>query len=112
MTLAALLETHLDALEEICYLPLSAVSPGSGRAISQAVADGPDLREIFREAELHRPGSRPWLLAVRAATEAALSQLGYVETALAEYARRATPQDRDALHQQWTAFSQAQVARP
>lgn len=107
--LAALLEAHLDVVEEICFLPLAAVSPAAGQAISQAESDGADLRETLREAELHPPGSREWLLAVRAAAGAARSQLSCVDTALAEYARRAAPRDRDTLHQQWIAYSQVRI---
>lgn len=64
-----------------------------------------ELDDALADAGLDGPGpagrlSQSW---------AARSQLSCVDTALAEYARRAAPRDRDTLHQQWIAYSQVRI---
>jgi hypothetical protein len=102
-SLADLLELHLDAEEEICFLALFGRGANEARELARAVDD--EIREAVREARLHPAGSRPWRLAVDAACRAAADHVGDLESgALARFGRQAPPQAREALGRQWQAF--------
>jgi len=59
-TLAALIDLHMRADEEICGPAVFGGSP-AGRAMTRQVRDDhEDIREILRQASLQPPGSPPW----------------------------------------------------
>jgi len=108
-TVAALLEVHADAAEEIGFPALF------GRAMSaardNARATHGDIREAVGETRLYPVGSRSWRLAVAAARAAAMDHIHDLESgALARFRRDASAQAREALGHQWMAFVAACVA--
>jgi len=107
--LAALIELHLDAEDEIC-----------GPAVCRAGPDGPgrvrgmrgghdDVREILREARLQPAGSPLWQQLTAAALAAWASLPGREEHGILDDLRRAGPALRRLLARQWQAFIAAQI---
>ena len=66
--LSGLLEVHVRAEEEICYLPMFGSGSQAIKRIRDAVSDHDDIREAVGEASLQRaapacggvPSGRPW----------------------------------------------------
>lgn len=109
--LADLLDLHINAEEEICYLPMFADSQHAGR-LDDAVADHADIREAADQARLHPAGSALWWLAVRSALSACADHLNREESGvLTAFARRADPSLRRELGRQWPAFRAAWTPR-
>jgi hypothetical protein len=101
--LAALLEMHADAAEEIGFPALFGRAATAARDNARATHD--DLREAVREARLHPAGSRAWRLAVLAARAAAIEHIDDLESgALARFRRDASIPVREGLARQWLAF--------
>lgn len=99
--LAGLLETHVAATREICYLTL--LGDGDNRRLT---ADLDDIAEAVAEARLQPTGSRLWWLAVRAARAAAIGYIDDVESGPVPQMRRLVPQERRLiLGSQWQAFA-------
>jgi hypothetical protein len=71
-TLAALLEVHADAAEEIGFAALFGRTATVARDNAKAIHD--DIREAVAETRLHPAGSRAWRLAVLAACAAATAR--------------------------------------
>jgi Hemerythrin HHE cation binding domain len=108
-TLAALLELHAAAAEEIGFPALFGRAATLARDKARATHD--DLREAVGETRLYPAGSRLWRLAVFAARAAAMDHIHDLESgALARFRRGASVQTREALGYQWTAFVAACTA--
>lgn len=102
--LADVVETHLDAEEEICHLAIFGPSAAGVARMEEDVAAHGDIREAIAEARLHPVGSPVWWRAVKDATSACADQLERERAGLAEFRRRAGPSERARLGSQWSAF--------
>jgi Hemerythrin HHE cation binding domain len=101
--LAALLDMHADAAEEIAFPAL--FGPTATGARDNARATHGDIREAVREGRLYPTGSGPWRLAVLAACAAAIEHIDDLESgALARFRHDAPMPVREALGRQWLAF--------
>lgn len=101
--LAGLLEAHIRAEEEICYLPMFGCQPHATERRREAIADHDDIREAISETSLHRPGSVLWWRAVRAVLATTADHIDREERGpLAEVAL--TISRRRELGRQWSAF--------
>lgn len=100
--LASLLEVHVRAEEEICFLPMSGSGPGAAR-IRDAVCDHDDIREAISEASLQRVGSAPWWRAVRAALAASAEHLEREERDVLACCGL-TESQRFGLGREWAGF--------
>ena len=109
-TLAALIDLHMHADEEICGPAVFARDP-AGRALArQARDDHDDIREILREARLQPPGTPAWWQLARAALSAWAVLLETEQDGpLAGRRGRADPALRDRLARQWRAFADARI---
>jgi len=108
--LAAFLQFHIDAAEEIAYQAWASAEPGATSAIMQEVAIGADIREAVQEARLSLTGSRSWYLAVQAACRAAESHIANLECApLTRFQVHIAPMARRDLGRQWVAFKAARA---
>lgn len=107
--LSRLLETHIDAVEEIGYPPVPAAVMDIPRRRAQMAAHG-DIREAMREARLCPVASRGWWLAVRAAWAAAMRHISVTEPTLLDELRQDVPlAARETLAEQWRAFVAARA---
>lgn len=107
-SLAGLIELHLCAEQEICWLPMCGTDPQGREQIAEAAAAASDIAEAIGAARLQPAGSQAWWRAVNAALSACAAQLGQEEDGiLADFARRADRQARDRLGRQWLAFTAA-----
>lgn len=103
--LAALLLAHLDAAEEICYLPFLNVAPGGLLAIAELRAHRGDICDAVAEARLREEGSSAWWLAARAARDAADRHINYTESCLLPRVRQELPNHTlRELGRQWQRF--------
>lgn len=108
--LAAVVEAHAEAEEEICHLPMFGASPHSLERIDAEVADLDDIREAVGEARLQFTGSPVWWQQVDAAVSAFLDHLDRQQHGvLAEYRRRAGRARRERLGSQWLRFMAARL---
>jgi len=106
--LAGLLEAHIRAEEEICYLPVFWCRPHAAERRREAIADHEDIREALREASLQRIGSAPWWRAVRAVVATTVDHLDREERdVLAGFSPRLTMTRRRQLGRQCSAFTAA-----
>jgi hypothetical protein len=106
--LAALIEIHTEAEEEICYLAMFGTSAPGLEQMQEAIADHDDIREAFGEARLQPVGSAGWWRAVKAALSTWIEQIDREEQGvLADFARRAGRAQREKLARQWSAFTTA-----
>jgi Hemerythrin HHE cation binding domain len=102
-TLAALLEVHSDAVEEIGFPVLFGRAATVAWDNARAIDD--DIREAVSETRLYPAGSRSWRLAVLAACAAVTDHIDDLESgALARFGRDASAQTREALGRQWVDF--------
>jgi hypothetical protein len=107
--LAALLEVHADAADEIGFPALFGRAMTVARDNARATHD--DIREAVGETRLYPAGSRSWRLAVFAARAAAMDHIHDLESgALVRFRRDASVQTREALGRQWMAFVAACVS--
>ncbi len=108
--LAGFLGFHVAAAGEIAYRPLAGTAPGAVAVIAHAAEADADIRAAVGEAQLARPGSRAWHMAVQAACSAARSHIACVESDPLSYFRhRTAPTVRRALGRQWVAFMAARA---
>jgi hypothetical protein len=108
--LAGFLRFHVAAAGEIAYRPLAGTAPGAAAAIVHAAEADADIRAAVGEAQLSRPGSLAWHMAVQAACRAARSHIACVESdPLPRFRHRAAPRVRRALGRQWVAFMAARA---
>lgn len=106
--LAELLEVHISAEEEICYLPMSRSRPHPAEWRQAAVADHDEIREAIGEAALQPAGSALWWAAVRSALAISANQLDREERdVLSGWLPRLTMSQRHELGRQWLAFVSA-----
>jgi len=109
-TLAALIDLHMRADDEICGPAVFGDDPAGWAMARQVREDHEDIREIFRETSLRPPGSLPWWHLARAALAAWARQLDQEQHGpLAECRRRADPALRERLARQWRAFADARI---
>jgi hypothetical protein len=102
--LAALLEAHTRAEEEICY-PLSGCSPQNAGRWRDAIDDHEDIREAIGEASLQRAGSTLWWRAVRAVLAASAGHLDREERDVLPHCLAGlTVSQRRELGRQWLGF--------
>jgi Hemerythrin HHE cation binding domain len=103
--LAELLEAHMSAEEEICYLPMSRSGSVPPERRWEAVADHGDIREAIGEARLQLAGSTVWWSAARAVLAASADHLDREERGMiAGWLPRLTTDRRLELGSQWLAF--------
>lgn len=103
--LATLIELHIEAEEEICFLAMFGTSPAGQAQMQAAIAEHDDIREALGEARLQPVGSAGWWKATKDALSAWVEQIDQQERGvLADFARRAGRAERDALGRQWSAF--------
>lgn len=108
--LAGFLRFHVDAAEEIAYLPLAGATPEAAAAIVRAAEADADIRAAVGETQLSRPGSPTWQLAVQAACSAARSHIACVESdPLLHFQHRTALKVRRTLGRQWVAFMAARA---
>ena len=106
--LAALIEVHADAEEEICHLPMYGRSARGLAMIQDAVADLDDIREAVQEAALQPPCSPGWWRAVTAVLSGCAEHCDRQERGvLASFQRSASGPLREGLAAEWLAFTAA-----
>ncbi|MBV9450513.1 MAG: hemerythrin domain-containing protein [Streptosporangiaceae bacterium] len=106
--LAGCLEAHLDASEEITYLPLFADSTTGDEDRRQLADQDADIREAVAEARLQPAGSRLWWLVVSAAQTAVDRRIDAIESVpLRRFRQQAPEHAREALGRQWIRFMAA-----
>jgi hypothetical protein len=110
--LAASIEIHADAEEEICYPAMFGTSPRARQQMRDAIAGLDDIREAIGEARLHPVGSAAWRQAVQDASWACEQHSGHQDLrVLADFRRRADRSLRCKLGSQWSAFTRREAAR-
>jgi hypothetical protein len=107
---AALIELHMRAREEICGPAVRRAAP-RGAALAAEIRDAhADLRELIAETSLRRPGSPRWQ---DLAATALLAWARYCEDEehglAAAWLRRTHPGLRQLLARQWRAFREAWI---
>jgi hypothetical protein len=102
--LAAVLQAHARAEEEICYLPMFGSGPQAAERRQAAIADHDDIREAISEASLQPAGSGLWWQAVRAALAATASHLDREQRAVMDGLTGLTMTQRRELGRQWSDF--------
>jgi len=106
--LAGVIELHLSAEQEICWLPMCGTGPRGREQIAAAAADAADITAAIGEARLQPAGSPIWWRAVNDALATCATQFGREEDGiLADFARHAARPTRDQLGRQWLAFTAA-----
>jgi len=106
--LADLLEAHMAAEEEICYLPMSRSGSVSPERRRDATADHGDIREAIGEARLQLAGSAVWWAAARAVLAASGDHFDREEhDMLAAWLPSLTMSRRLELGSQWLTFIRA-----
>lgn len=109
-TLAALIDLHMLAEDEICGPAVFGTGPQGRAAARQARDDHEDIREIIRETSLQQPGSPLWWRLATAAVSAWTSQADRQEhRILPDFAARTGAAQREALCRQWRAFMEARI---
>jgi hypothetical protein len=106
--LARLLTAHIDAEQEICYLPMAAARPPADLLRAWA-ADLFDIREALAEARLPAIGSARWLRAVTDASAAAIRHFHAEDSHLLPALSQAPAETRGRLGRQWAAFTLARL---
>jgi hypothetical protein len=103
--LAGLLEAHVAAAREICFLTLL------GDAVPDEIApDLDDIAETVAEARLQQVGSTAWWRAVDAARAAATAHIDAMTSGpLPEIRHRVPPGRREVLGGQWQEFLTARA---
>ncbi len=111
--LAAFLEVHAQAEEEIFYPELLAVGAGAGAGgvdtpeaeTEDAIGDHNDIRDAVRAVDNHRVGSPGWYEAIAAANEANVDHMAEEEReGLTDIRRHATLARRHELAEAFAAF--------
>jgi hypothetical protein len=102
--LAALLQAHARAEEEICYLPMFGSGPQAAERRRAAIADHNDIREAISEASLQPAGSGLWWQAVRAALAATAEHLDREGRTILHGRSGLTMSQRRDLGRQWSEF--------
>ncbi len=106
--LAALLEVHTRAEEEICYLPMFGSGSQAAGRMRESVSCHDDIRDAISEAALQRAGSPLWWRSVRAVLAAAVEHLDREEHVIqSSWMPRLTMSTRRELGRQWSAFTAA-----
>lgn len=106
--LAGLIEAHISAEQEICWLPMSGAGPRAREQVAAAITVARDIRVAIGEARLRPDGSPGWWRAVNDAVSGCAALLGCEEDGiLADFARCAGRPLRDRLGRQWLAFAAA-----
>ena len=106
--LTELIEAHIQAMEEICYLAIFEASPAGRAQMDAAIADHGDIRVAFRQARLQPTGSAGWWRAAHPALAIWAEQTDREELdVLADFARRAGHVERGKLDRQWSALTTA-----
>lgn len=106
--LAGCLQAHLDAAEEITYLPLFGDATSGPEDRRELADQDDDIREAMAEAHLQPTGSRLWWVAVRAARIAAEQRIDAMESGPLQRFRQQAPEHvQEALGHQWTRFMAA-----
>ena len=107
-TLARLIELHLSAEQEICWLPMCGTSPPGRQQLAAAAAAAADITAAIGEARLQPAGAPCWRLAVNDALAACAAQFRQEEDhILPRFARLADRPAREHLGRQWLAYTQA-----
>ena len=105
--LAALLDVHAVAEEEIFYPELIRRGDDAEDETLDAIGDHNDIRDGVHEAALHPVGSAAWHAAVRRARVANSEHMAEEEDdGLADFRRHADPGLRDELGERFLAFKQ------
>jgi hypothetical protein len=108
--LAEILVLHAEAEQEICYLALYGCGGEAAARLRDAIADDEDICAAVQEASLQAVASPAWWRAVTAVLRLSHGHMDEEEgTALACFARRAAPELRRELGQQWERFTAAQI---
>ena len=103
--LAALLDVHAEAEEEIFYPALIRRGDDAEDETLDAIGDHNDIRDGVREASRHPVGSAAWHEAVRKARVANSEHMAEEEDdGLADFRRNADPALRDELGRRFLAF--------
>jgi Hemerythrin HHE cation binding domain len=106
--LAGVIELHLTAEQEICWLTMCGAGPRGREQITAAAADAADITAAIGEARLQPAGSPIWWRAVNDAIATCAARFGREEDGiLADFARYAARPARDQLGHQWLAFTDA-----
>ncbi len=106
--LAWVIELHLSAEQEICWLPMCGTGPRGREQIAAAAAEAADIMAAIGESRLRPAGSPCWWRAVNDALSACVAQLRREEDGiLAGFARRADWSVREQLGRQWLAYTAA-----
>lgn len=105
--LAALLEVHAAAEEEVFYPELIQRGQDPEDETRDAIGDHNEIRDAVREAAQHPVGSAAWWQAVRAARVANSNHMAEEEDdALPDFRRHAPPALRESLGQRFGEFEQ------
>lgn len=106
--LAALIEMHADAAEEIFLLPAFGTGPLGLARIENEIAELADIREAIAETRLQPAGSEVWWQAVRAVLSACAAHIHRMESGpLPEFRDSTVRGLRERLGAQWSAFVSA-----
>jgi hypothetical protein len=102
--LGPLLLAHLQAAEEICYLPFLDGAADRRASIGQLCALKDDACDAVADVRLREPESVSWWLAVRAAQAAAYRHAECVESLLLPRGRLLPEDSRRMLGRAWRRF--------
>lgn len=103
--LAELLGQHAEATHEIFYPALCWHGAGNAAEAEEAAADLADIQEAIREGELGPIASARWWRAAAAAARLTREHIAREERGLLPaLVQTATPQLREQVGRQWTAF--------
>lgn len=106
----ARLELHAEAVEEVCCLPMSAISPSAPEQMENAVADLNDIREAILETCLQTAGAADWWRVVDSVLSAWRKLRERAECGfLADFRSRADRALSETLARQWVAFVTART---
>ena len=108
-TVAALIDLHMRAEEEICGPALCRAAPRG--ALARQIRDvHADIREVIAETCLQRPGSPRWQGLAATALSAWDRHCDEEEHGpAAAWLRRADPEQRQLLARQWRPFREARI---
>jgi hypothetical protein len=109
-TVAALIDLHMAADEEVCAPAIYDRTP-PGRALAQEGKQAhAEISEMISETHLHPPGTTPWWHLATMTLAAWSRQCDDENRGLpAQCRRRADPALRQQLGRQWRAFSEAWI---
>lgn len=103
--LAALLEVHAAAEEQVFYPALLDEGTKGGEETKDSIKDHNEIRDAVHRASSAQTGSEPWCKAIQDARDKNSRHMAEEERgALADFRRHAPQELRERLGEQWAQF--------